>query len=105
MAILQMSEGQKCEVWIPSRLAYGCDPPFEQVPPNSDLLFHLKIHKIGQTLLERDFIPIKLSGLNPANVQLANQLEMNNQTNLNLDDVDLGLKYTFFFLFFDFTQS
>jgi FKBP-type peptidyl-prolyl cis-trans isomerase FkpA len=45
-ALGKMQKGGSYRVFIPSRLAYGAEPPPNSVPPNSDLEFDVRIVEV-----------------------------------------------------------
>ncbi|ETO17338.1 putative peptidyl-prolyl cis-trans isomerase, partial [Reticulomyxa filosa] len=42
-AVMRMTVGQKCRVYVPSRLAYGLYGANDLIPPNADLVFDLHL--------------------------------------------------------------
>merc|ERR1712228_545562 len=45
-AVTKIKVGSEIKLWIPSRLAYGARGAGALIPPNSDLTFHLQLHRI-----------------------------------------------------------
>eukprot|EP01084_Bolivina_argentea_P214152 363610_1 len=45
-AVTRIKVGSTIKLWIPSRLAYGARGAGDLIPPNSNLTFHLKLHRI-----------------------------------------------------------
>ncbi len=45
-ALSKMQQGGRYRVHIPSRLAYGAEPPAGSVPPNSDLEFDVRVVQV-----------------------------------------------------------
>jgi len=45
-AVTRIKVGSQIQLWIPSRLAYGARGAGAMIPPNSDLLFNLMLHRI-----------------------------------------------------------
>ena len=48
MALYKIREGESCNIYIPWRLAYGEKGAGNLIPPKTDILFELKIHRIEQ---------------------------------------------------------
>eukprot|EP00485_Elphidium_margaritaceum_P016003 CAMPEP_0202727452 /NCGR_PEP_ID=MMETSP1385-20130828/185128_1 /ASSEMBLY_ACC=CAM_ASM_000861 /TAXON_ID=933848 /ORGANISM="Elphidium margaritaceum" /LENGTH=477 /DNA_ID=CAMNT_0049393691 /DNA_START=33 /DNA_END=1466 /DNA_ORIENTATION=+ len=47
-AVIRIKVGSIIKLWIPSRLAYGARGAGNLIPPDSDLTFNLKLHRIVQ---------------------------------------------------------
>jgi FKBP-type peptidyl-prolyl cis-trans isomerase FklB len=47
-ALLLMNEGGSYRFWVPSRLAYGHRGNPGMVPPDADLVFDLRLHRVGR---------------------------------------------------------
>ena len=50
MAIKKIKVGSQIKLWIPSNLAYGEKGAGDIIPPNADLLYHLKLLRIVDTI-------------------------------------------------------
>lgn len=45
-AVTKIKVGSDIKLWIPFKLAYGARGAGNLIPPNSDLTFYLKLHRI-----------------------------------------------------------
>jgi len=45
-AVTRIKVGSQIKLWIPFRLAYGARGAGNLIPPNADLVFNLKLHRI-----------------------------------------------------------